>query len=191
MREHAVIEMAKSIVASEDEEHGFADTRKDPNTGLQTYRKEVYPLKPDTQQEDYSKPAIPCPVWMTRYQHIAKEAAKIADTVLQELESKPQWTKFADKMPPAKTPIWISNPRNAVPGFQFQHAEFNAGAQDWIMTGWTHWMLATNDLAGGETEGVTHELEQPKTQFDLSKVPTQRAGALFVPDQGEGKKRGL
>ena len=115
LREHAVIEMAKALV--------IACASENSATVLSAMAKQNN-IVPSEQ--------------------LALLAAQQADAVLRELESKPQWTKFADKMPPAKTPIWISNPRNAVPGFQFQHTRFNASAKDWISAGWTHWMPATN-----------------------------------------------
>lgn len=72
------------LIASEAGEDGqyYGEIKIDPNTKLETYRKEVYPLREDGKFEDCTKPAIPCPIILTRPQHLAREAYAIADAML-------------------------------------------------------------------------------------------------------------
>lgn len=85
-RAFAAVKAMEGLLAAESESNSFYDVRIDPNTGKDTYRKEVYPLNPATQTEDYSKPQIPCPVGRTREQEIAHHSVKLADALIAELE---------------------------------------------------------------------------------------------------------
>jgi len=82
----------QGMLAAESENYGnLHAVRTDPNTGLTTYREVVYPLNPETKQEDYTKPPIPTIIVMTSEQHLVHRCIQIADEAILQL-SKPQTT---------------------------------------------------------------------------------------------------
>jgi hypothetical protein len=84
LRQYYVGQAIQGILASESEDHGFADVYTDPNTGKDTFRQEVYPIN-EVGREDYNKKPIKCPLRVTRAQKIVEEADAIAIAAVEQV----------------------------------------------------------------------------------------------------------